>query len=145
LPRHIWAHNPALCGYSSDADSAADVINMNRVRIISIAGIFGSSMIAGQRSRKYNSAPLILLTIAVMRTRGRSDKRSNEIKPYRSSGKRTLGGHIGIRFRDRVDRVHAYFRTDIQYGISIRHRSFAAGHPLLKRLFVEAPVHPSTA
>lgn len=107
---------------------------------ISIAGIFVSSMIAGQRSRKYNSASLILLTslscvlAAVAINEAMKSSRTDLLVSALwavISGSVSVIASIGFMpiFELISNTVSPIRLVDLSQP----------GNPLLKRLFVEAP------
>ncbi len=108
--------------------------------LISIAGIFVSSMIAGQRSRKYNSASLILFTSLACAVASIS---VNLV--LKSSRTEMFVGFIWAVIAGAVSVIAAIGFMPIFELISntvspVRLIDLSQpGNPLLKRLFVEAP------
>ena len=108
--------------------------------LISIAGIFVSSMIAGQRSRKYNSASLILFTSLACAVASIS---VNLV--LKSSRTEMFVGFIWAVIAGSVSVIAAIGFMPIFELISntvspVRLIDLSQpGNPLLKRLFVEAP------
>jgi len=108
--------------------------------LISIAGIFVSSMIAGQRSRKYNSASLILFTSLACSVASIS---VNLV--LKSSRTEMFIGFIWAIIAGSVSVIAAIGFMPIFELISntvspVRLIDLSQpGNPLLKRLFVEAP------